>query len=171
MRKIFKDVSKKNLDWPEGIWDAWLSFENLHGSVGDLEACMSAIEKLSVTVANRRAKVCVLSFLPSLCSHILFRSQEAQKYASQTQPVAVEQQYVQPANIPPVAPAAGASSALDMMDIDVQPAEERNKRKAEDDNHGQGGAKRVKTGISGCILLLGSDALTCFIDETAQLKR
>ena len=47
----------KNLDWPEAIWEAWLSFEHLHGSVDEVDACLDKIEKAQYQVNARRAKV------------------------------------------------------------------------------------------------------------------
>lgn len=47
----------KNLDWPEAIWDAWISFEQLHGSVIELEDALDRIQRAQTQVNNRRAKV------------------------------------------------------------------------------------------------------------------
>lgn len=47
----------KNLDWPEAIWDAWLNFEQLYGSVEEIEDCLDRIERAQVQIAARRAKV------------------------------------------------------------------------------------------------------------------
>jgi hypothetical protein len=56
-RATFKDLCMKNLDWPEAIWEAWISFEHLHGSVDDIEACLDKIEKAQYQVDARRAKM------------------------------------------------------------------------------------------------------------------
>ncbi|KAI0081583.1 hypothetical protein K474DRAFT_1703756 [Panus rudis PR-1116 ss-1] len=55
-RKTFKDIALKNLDWPEAIWEAWVQFEHLHGSVKDIEECLDRIEKARAQVNARRAK-------------------------------------------------------------------------------------------------------------------
>lgn len=50
-------MSTKNLDWPEMLWDAWLQFEHVHGSVDDVEDCIARIRGLGERLAARRAKV------------------------------------------------------------------------------------------------------------------
>jgi squamous cell carcinoma antigen recognized by T-cells 3 len=47
----------KNLDWPEAIWEAWLSFEHLYGSVHEVDECLDKIEKAQYQVNTRRTKV------------------------------------------------------------------------------------------------------------------
>ena len=56
-RKVFLDVHAKNLDWPEAVWEAWISFEHLHGSVELVDACLDKVEKAQYQVNVRRAKV------------------------------------------------------------------------------------------------------------------
>jgi hypothetical protein len=56
-RQIFVDIHTKQIDWPEVIWDAWSSFEHLHGSVTDIEICLSKIEKAQYNTNARRTKV------------------------------------------------------------------------------------------------------------------
>jgi hypothetical protein len=46
----------KNLDWPEAIWEAWISFEHLYGSVDEIDACLDRVEKAQYQVNARRAK-------------------------------------------------------------------------------------------------------------------
>jgi hypothetical protein len=86
---VFRDIANKNLDWPEAIWEAWLSFEHAHGSLDELEDCMDKVEQAQTQVNIRRAKVVsfttILRFLieslsgssegckpdgPSICSAI-----------------------------------------------------------------------------------------------------
>lgn len=57
VRKVYRDVAMKNLDWPEAIWEAWIAFEQLHGSVEQLEDCMDRVERARGQVNARRAKV------------------------------------------------------------------------------------------------------------------
>ena len=56
-RKHFRDVAMKNLDWPEAVWEAWVSFEQLHGSVEQLEDCLDRINRARDQTNARRAKV------------------------------------------------------------------------------------------------------------------
>ncbi|KAF7331655.1 ATP-dependent DNA helicase PIF1 [Mycena kentingensis (nom. inval.)] len=55
-RRTFVDMHTKNLDWPEALWEAWLAFEHLYGSVQEIEACGDKIEKAQYVVNTRRAK-------------------------------------------------------------------------------------------------------------------
>ena len=55
-RKAFRDVANKNLDWPEVIWEAWISFEQLHGTVEQIDEALDRVERAQVQVNNRRAK-------------------------------------------------------------------------------------------------------------------
>lgn len=77
-RTVFKDVSTKNIDWPEAIWEAWLTFENLHGSVEDIHTCMDRIERAQQQVNFRRAKV-KLVCLPSGLHSSLMCSRRKQR--------------------------------------------------------------------------------------------
>ena len=47
----------KNLDWPEGLWEAWITFEQLHGSVEEYDEALDRIERANVQLTARRAKV------------------------------------------------------------------------------------------------------------------
>lgn len=60
VRKVFRDVSAKHLDWPEAIWDAWVSFEQLHGTVEELENALAHVERAQTQVNARRAKVSMI---------------------------------------------------------------------------------------------------------------
>jgi hypothetical protein len=45
------------LDWPEAVWEAWVSFEQLYGSVDDLETCLDKVEQAQIQVNNQRMRV------------------------------------------------------------------------------------------------------------------
>ncbi|KAF8895465.1 hypothetical protein BD779DRAFT_1619135 [Infundibulicybe gibba] len=55
-RSVFQDIHMKQIDWPEAIWEAWITFEHLHGSVDDILACLDKVEKAQSVVNIRRAK-------------------------------------------------------------------------------------------------------------------
>ncbi|KAK7469083.1 Splicing factor [Stygiomarasmius scandens] len=55
-RKVFSDVSFRKLDWPEAVWEAWISFEHLHGQVEQVDICIDRIEQARQVVNARRAK-------------------------------------------------------------------------------------------------------------------
>ena len=62
-RKVFKDIAGKNLDWPEMVWEAWLAFEQLHGSVKEIEDALDRIQRARTQVNAKRAKVRRLSVI------------------------------------------------------------------------------------------------------------
>lgn len=69
VRKVFRDVSAKHLDWPEAIWDAWVSFEQLHGTVEELENALAHVERAQTQVNARRAKVSIVRVqVPIACA-------------------------------------------------------------------------------------------------------
>ncbi|KAF8187328.1 hypothetical protein K438DRAFT_1972956 [Mycena galopus ATCC 62051] len=53
--KTFVDLLK-TLDWPEAIWEAWLAFEHLHGSVQQIDLCGDKVQKAQYVVNMRHAK-------------------------------------------------------------------------------------------------------------------
>lgn len=60
----------KPMDWPEAIWEAWLAFEHLHGSVDEVDNCLDKIDKAQYQVNMKRAKVssvllCSVSYMRS----------------------------------------------------------------------------------------------------------
>ncbi|KAI0700046.1 RNA-binding protein Prp24 [Cerioporus squamosus] len=111
-RRVFRDVAHKNLDWPEAIWEAWVSFEQLHGFVEQIEDALDRIERARTQVNNRRAK----------------EAEKAQLAAAQL--IAETQASV------PVAEAPVPAHAQDQAAMDVDAggsAEAGSKRKAEDE--------------------------------------
>src|ERR1700733_3770771 len=56
-RNVFKDLAFKNLDWPEAIWEAWMSFEHLYGTVQNVDECLDKIDRARTQLNARRLKV------------------------------------------------------------------------------------------------------------------
>ena len=113
-RKVFRDIANKNLDWPEAIWEAWISFEQLHGSVEQLEDALDRIERARTQVNHRRAK----------------EAEKAQMAAAQ---LIAETQASAPVAEAPVPVQGQAQAAMD-VDIDNGGSVEAGaKRKAEDE--------------------------------------
>ncbi|EJF56678.1 RNA-binding protein Prp24 [Dichomitus squalens LYAD-421 SS1] len=111
-RKVFRDVANKNLDWPEAVWEAWIAFEHLHGTVEQIEDALDRVERAQVQVNNRRAK----------------EAQKAQEAAAQ---LIAETQAATEAALPVQAETAPTLAA---MEVDSgAPAEASAKRKAEDE--------------------------------------
>ncbi|THG99405.1 hypothetical protein EW026_g2934 [Hermanssonia centrifuga] len=127
-RKLFRDVANKNLDWPEALWEAWISFEHVHGSLEQLEDCLDRVERARKHVNMKRAK-------------------DAEKAAYQAAQMAAEQQAT---NVPvtdlPVPGSrttgqAGSTMDIDMVDADtagVRDGDGKTKRKADDEAHADG---------------------------------
>ena len=144
-RKVFRDVANKNLDWPEAIWESWVAFEHLHGSIEQLEECLDRVERARNQVNARRAK-------------------EAEKAAYQAMQVSAEQQ----AATGSVAEAASADASKaevaatsDGVPMDVDPdtlieqAISSAKRKAEDEGPGDGSKKpRVGEYFVGVLMVV-----------------
>ena len=55
-RRVFRDVANKNLDWPKAVWEAWVSFEQLHGTVDQIEEALDRVERAQAQVNNKRAR-------------------------------------------------------------------------------------------------------------------
>ncbi|KAJ3513576.1 hypothetical protein NLJ89_g2871 [Agrocybe chaxingu] len=115
-RTIFADVHAKQIDWPEAIWDAWISFEHLHGSLEDIETCMDRIEKAQYQTNARRAK-------------------DAEKAAYQAMQAAAEADASEPINsIVGVQGLTSAASGDVAMDVDLPASERGTKRGAEEES-------------------------------------
>ncbi|OJT12790.1 hypothetical protein TRAPUB_10625 [Trametes pubescens] len=116
VRKVFRDVSAKHLDWPEAIWDAWVSFEQLHGTVEELENALAHIERAQTQVNARRAK----------------EAEKAQLAAAQL--IAETQASALPIAQAPVLVKAESVPETIAMDVDPSAASgSHSKRKAEDE--------------------------------------
>lgn len=117
-RKTFQDMSTKNLDYPEALWDAWHNFEHAHGSLSSLEEAINKITQARAQLETRRAREAEKAYAAA-----------AAQYAEQ-----------QAASVPVVSvPATGVTqgSALafsEAMDVDFSaPADTKGKRKAEEE--------------------------------------
>lgn len=118
-RKTFRDIAGKNLDWPEAIWEAWITFEQLHGTVEQIEEALDRVERAQVQVNNRRAK----------------EAERAQNAAAQL----IAETQAQVAAVPvgevvaETAPSATAGPSTAMEVDSSVPVEAGSKRKAEDE--------------------------------------
>ena len=118
-RTVFRDVANKNLDWPEAIWDAWIQFEQVFGSVEELEDCLDRVERARERVNMKRAK-------------------NMEKAAYEAMQVTMEQQA---ANVPvseiPVPHVTSQAQVAQDVPMDIGATQQRSvsggKRKAEDE--------------------------------------
>ncbi|KAJ7164661.1 hypothetical protein C8R43DRAFT_236103 [Mycena crocata] len=135
-RKTFVDLHLKNLDWPEAIWEAWLAFEHLRGSVQQIEACGDKVEKAQYVVNTRRAK--------------LAEKQAAQYVAEQLASVPVAQ-----APVPEI-------SASEPMDVDSGP---RGTKRAAEDAGLEEGHKKARMEPKPAMLKRDRENSTVFVAE------
>lgn len=148
-RSSFQDVSTKNLDYPEALWDAWLSFEHAHGSLTSLEEALARVERARSQIEARRMRVGEFSLrysaLVTQCKSA-FVSQEAQKAYE----AAIEQHAASaPATSVPanVTQEATPTVSGDGMDVDVPTTSAQGKRKASEEPEVDGSAsKKVRMG-------------------------
>lgn len=117
-RKTFQDMSTKNLDYPEALWDAWHNFEHAHGSLSSLEEAINKISQARAQLETRRAR-------------------EAEKaYAAAAAQYAEQQAASMPAvSVPATVVTQGLVSVVsEAMDVDFSaPADTKGKRKAEEE--------------------------------------
>ncbi|KAH7922022.1 hypothetical protein BV22DRAFT_1131760 [Leucogyrophana mollusca] len=112
-RTTFQDIAMKNIDWPEAIWEAWIAFEHLHGSVESIETALDKVERAQYQVNVRRAR-------------------EAEKASHEAGQIPVTD----------VVGAGTGEAALPAMDVDAPSSvDSRSKRKAEDPPPAEGSKK------------------------------
>ncbi|KAL5482584.1 PRP24 [Sanghuangporus weigelae] len=128
-RAVFKEIVNKRLDWPEAIFDAWIGFEHLYGTVQEIYECLDQVERAQNQVSTRRAK-------------------EAEKAAPQAtqnlgQPEAAStliSEVVQQAS-----EGAKASHSVSTMEVDDASGNVTRKRKTEASDDKSEGSKKAKT--------------------------
>ncbi|KAH9925562.1 RNA-binding protein Prp24 [Fomitopsis serialis] len=136
-RHVFKDICMKNLDWPEAIWDAWIAFEQVHGSVKSLEEAMDKLSERPLCPEAEKAEYAAMQ---------LIAEQQANMVS------------VADAPVPPV---TGGESGAAPMDVDPGPsASAGTKRKAEEEVTSEDANKKAKTVTTHCCL---SDRENCTV--------
>ncbi|KAI0755299.1 RNA-binding protein Prp24 [Daedaleopsis nitida] len=114
VRDIFRDIAAKNIDWPEAIWEAWIAFEHVYGSVEEIEDALDRIGRARTQVNIRRVK----------------EAEKAQLAASQ---IIAEAQASVPVVEPPVSVHTRAAESTAMEVDSTAAVESVSKRKAEDE--------------------------------------
>ncbi|KAI6014828.1 hypothetical protein BKA83DRAFT_4345131 [Pisolithus microcarpus] len=117
-RSTFQEVSTKNLDYPEALWDAWINFEYAHGSLVSLEEALVRIERARSQVEARRIKEAQKAFE-------IAQAQYAQEQEIVSAPT--------PAAIPQTDKVTVANGTGEGMDVDEINSGALGKRKADDD--------------------------------------
>ncbi|KIJ64460.1 hypothetical protein HYDPIDRAFT_111787 [Hydnomerulius pinastri MD-312] len=151
-RSTFLEMSTKNLDYPEALWDAWLNFEHAHGSLESIEDAMGRIERARGQVEARRMR-------------------EAQKAYAAAQ-YAMEQQAtslpVASAPVPDVGQTSGLGAG-DGMDVDAAPvasSDARGKRKASDEPEPEvSGSKKARIDQPPAALKRDRENCTVFVAD------
>ncbi|TFK27991.1 RNA-binding protein Prp24 [Coprinopsis marcescibilis] len=121
-RQVFAEVHTKRIDWPEAIWEAWVTFEHLHGTLDDINAAIDKIEKAHHYLNDYRAKE-------------MKKAYQAQAEAPGAQQAAqVESGPSNSGTQPPIAQDATP------MEVDVAPApaSDSKKRRSGDDEQNEG---------------------------------
>ncbi|KIK47472.1 hypothetical protein CY34DRAFT_228718 [Suillus luteus UH-Slu-Lm8-n1] len=117
-RKTFQDMSTKNLDYPEALWDAWHNFEHAHGSLSSLEEAINKITQAGAQLETRRAREAEKAYAAA-----------AAQYAEQ------QAASVLAASVPATGAAQGSALVVsEAMDVDISaPADTKGKRKVEEE--------------------------------------
>ncbi|KIL67874.1 hypothetical protein M378DRAFT_159079 [Amanita muscaria Koide BX008] len=144
VRAVFDDIHKKQLDWPEAIWEQWRSFEHLHGTVDQVDECQDKIEKAQTQVNARRAK-------------------EAAKAAYQAIQEAVDSQPI-PASNAQVAPSATVGDDHMM----VADTDERGTKRAAEEDIVHDAQKKPKTDSPQAPLKRDRENCTVFVSDLPQ---
>ncbi|KAJ2935129.1 hypothetical protein H1R20_g1982, partial [Candolleomyces eurysporus] len=158
-RAIFVDVHKKKLDWPEAVWEAWISFEHLYGSVDDIDSCLEKVEKARVQVNFYRARDAAQAYEAAQAAG----ATQAQFSAGPTQDAPTAMNVDSQA-----APVAAVQS--DAMEVDRAPGPSgpSKKRTAEDDDdEGQPdlGAKKARFETSATAPKRDRENATVFVAD------
>lgn len=64
VRAVYRDIAFKNIDWPEAIFDSWLTFEHMYGTVRSIQDCIDRTERAQKIAYARRMKVCLQLPMP-----------------------------------------------------------------------------------------------------------
>lgn len=88
-------VTRSDLDWPEAVYEAFIQFENLHGTVDTLIAAKAVIRKEQAKVAKRREKAA---------------AEQYQAYYEAMAPASADPAQVESTSASAPAPAAAAAS-------------------------------------------------------------
>ncbi|KAI9464990.1 hypothetical protein BJY52DRAFT_1247790 [Lactarius psammicola] len=134
-RKVFTKVAKSPLEWPEMLWEAWLSFEHSHGSAKEVQNALDVVERARTQVEARRAK-------------------EAEKAGYQATQVTALQQ----AADVPVSESTGIAQSIEApMDVDEETkgAAGGMKRKAEEEPVEESKKARVGVDRENCTVFVG----------------
>ncbi|KAG2155888.1 uncharacterized protein EDB93DRAFT_58815 [Suillus bovinus] len=117
-RQTFQDMSTKNLDYPEALWDAWHNFEHAHGSLSSLEEAIHKITQARAQLETRRAREAEKAYAAAA-------AQYAEQQAASVSAISV-----------PVTRATQDSAPVvgEAMDVDfLAPTDTKGKRKAEEE--------------------------------------
>ncbi|KAI0726224.1 RNA-binding protein Prp24 [Fomitopsis betulina] len=147
-RRVFKDLCMKHLDWPEAIWDAWLAFEQLHGTIEELEHAMDKVEFAQGQTNLRR-----------------------QKEVEKAEQVAMQLIAEQRANMAPIseAPASAVAGGYVPMDVDSGPSPSGGtKRKAEEEASAGDASKKAKTDQKPLLLKRDRENCTVFVADLPE---
>jgi hypothetical protein len=146
------------MDWPEAVWEAWISLQHSHGTLDSLNKCLDSIEWERQKVNAKRARVCLRlpTYGPSLTT-----KQAAEKAAAYQSQQQAAEAFLHDVVMSDAAQNVGADGGAMAVD---QPSASH-KRKAEDVLGPEDAAKKAKPGE----LLSGSRIITMLTSVQKRL--
>ena len=121
----FKDISSKNLDYPEALWDAWITLEYAHNSLASLKNAIAHIGRARTQVEARHMKyVLRCNSGPLICNARC----HPQQFFQEAQKAAVSVAVPDSSGVPPE-----NCSGVECLEIDPAASDARRKREADDD--------------------------------------
>ncbi|KAF8635933.1 hypothetical protein AX15_000104 [Amanita polypyramis BW_CC] len=141
VRVVFEDIHRKQLDWPELIWELWISFEHIHGTVDQVDECLDKVEKAQAQVNARRAK-------------------EAEKASYQAMQAAMDAQIITTVTD---AGALVTAPVESQMEVDHQAQVERGTKRVADEDIAQDAQKKTKIERSPAPLKRDRENCTIFV--------
>ena len=109
-RKVLKELSqRKGIDWPEAIWERWISLEHLFGRNEDVQKCLAVITVQKRIEEERRRKAWATAGYP-------YAHQQAEETAVQT----YTQEAMEVDILPPAAGDGGSKRKREEEDVGVK---------------------------------------------------
>ncbi|KAG9040601.1 Splicing factor [Tulasnella sp. UAMH 9824] len=130
-RTVYKNAStpSRSIDYPQAIWTAWVAFEEIHGTVDQLEHAIKRVRKMTQDFAKKAAQAASSS------------SQAQVVDAQQFLDAAVAPQNIESAVVPSAASDQGEAMVLDEQ---ATRAPSHQKRKADEDEPLEPSVKRAR---------------------------
>ncbi|KAG2010078.1 RNA-binding protein Prp24 [Coprinopsis cinerea AmutBmut pab1-1] len=153
-RSVFTEVHTKRMDWPEAVWEAWLSFEQLHGSVETIDSCLDKIEKAQAQLNFYRAREMEKAY------------QNQQQYAAAARASATDPA-TDAMNVDAQRPSAPEPSAMDVDTPAISSLDSKKRRTDEDEPSGET-SKRARFETNPPALKRDRENTTVFVADLPE---